>query len=119
MEHPAVLIIDDDPSHLRIYGWIIQTGGFRSLLALVTRDHVDLPEEPVSLVLLDYHLNGRMSAVEVARLVKCRFPDTPIFVLSDALVLPEDIAPLVDGFVRKGDPARLVEMVSHALEEKG
>jgi CheY-like chemotaxis protein len=119
MERPAVLIIDDDPSHLRIYGWIVQTGGFRSLTALVSRDHVELPSEEVDLVLLDYHLNGRMSAVEVAQLVKSSFSGSPrIFVLSDALVLPEDIAPLVDGFVRKGDPAKLVETITQALEEK-
>lgn len=118
MERPAILIIDDDPSHLRIYGWIVQTGGYRSLPALVTRDNVDLPSEAVDLVLLDYHLNGRMSAVEVAQLVKSRFPAAPIFVLSDALVLPEDIAPLVNGFVRKGDPARLVETLRHALGGK-
>jgi CheY-like chemotaxis protein len=115
MEPPAVLIVDDDPSHLRIYGWIIQTAGYHSLSALVTRDCVDLPDESVALVLLDYHLNGRMSAVDVARLVKVRFPGAPILVLSDALVMPEDIAPVVNGFVRKGDPARLVETVRQLL----
>jgi hypothetical protein len=59
-----------------------------------------------------------MSAVEVARVVKCRYSGAPILVLSDALVVPEDIAPLVDGFVRKGDPARLVETVSMRLGGK-
>jgi len=30
-------------------------------------------------------------------------------------MLPDDVAPLVDGFIRKGDPARLVETVSRVL----
>jgi DNA-binding NtrC family response regulator len=118
MDRAAVLIIDDDPSHLRIYGWILQAAGYCSLSALVTRDHVELPDAPIELVLLDYHLNGRMSAAQVAKLVKNRFPGTRIVVLSDALVLPDDVAPLVDGFVRKGDPERLVEAVSQALGVK-
>ena len=116
MEGPAVLIIDDDPSHLRIYGWIIQASGRRPLPALVTRDHIDLPAGVVDLVLLDYHLNGHLGAVDAARMVKERYPGAPILVLSDALVLPDDIAPPVDGFVRKGDPAKLVEVVNQTLE---
>lgn len=115
MDCSTVLIIDDDPSHLRIYGWIVQAAGYRSIPALVTRDHIDLPEGAVDLVLMDYHLNGRMEAIEVAELVRERFPGAPIFVLSDALMLPEDVAPAVDGFVRKGDPAKLVEVVGKAL----
>jgi CheY-like chemotaxis protein len=115
MHAPAVLIIDDDPSHLRIYGWILQSAGYQPLPALVTRDRIDLPEGSVDLVLLDYHLNGRMSAVEVAELVKRAHPNARIVVLSDALMLPDDIAPLVDGFVRKGDPAKLVEALGQTL----
>lgn len=115
MNSPAVLIIDDDPSHLRIYGWIIHAAGFLSVPALVTRDKVQLPEaRSVDLVLLDYHIHGPMTAPEVAAEVKRRF-GAPIIVLSDALMLPDDIAPLVDGFVRKGDPARLVDAVRRAL----
>jgi hypothetical protein len=34
MKKPAVLIVDDDPSHLRIYGWIIQSAGFESVSAI-------------------------------------------------------------------------------------
>lgn len=114
MNSPAVLIIDDDPSHLRIYGWIIQAAGFSPLPALVSRDGVDLPDHTVDLVLLDYHLSGA-AATDVAAEVRRRYAAAPILVLSDALMLPEDIAPLVDGFVRKGDPARLVETVRHVL----
>lgn len=115
MKKAAVLILDDDPSHLRIYGWIIQSAGFESLSALVTFDSLDLPDEEIDLVLLDYHLNGKMTAIEVAKLLRDRYKNAPIYVLSDAMMMPDDIASFVDGFIRKGDPARLVETVSEKL----
>ena len=115
MKKPAVLIIDDDPSHLRIYGWVMQSAGFEPLSALVTFDALDLPDAEIDLVLLDYHLNRKMTAVDVAQRLRNQYPSAPILVLSDALMLPDDVAPFVDGFIRKGDPARLVETVSHVL----
>ncbi len=115
MKIPSVLIIDDDPSHLRIYGWIIQSAGFKSASALVTFDALDLPNVEIDLVLLDYHLNGRLTAIDVAKLSREQYKTAPILVLSDAMMMPDDIAPFVDGFIRKGDPARLVETLSERL----
>src|SRR6202012_3255700 len=106
MKKPTVLIVDDDPSHLRIYGWIVQSAGFESVPALVTFDALDLPNADVDLVLLDYHLNGKLTATDVAKLLRSQHKTAPILVLSDALIMPDDIAPFVDGFIRKGDPAR-------------
>jgi DNA-binding response OmpR family regulator len=115
MKKPTVLIIDDDPSHLRIYGWIIQSAGFESASALVTFDTLDLPDVNVDLVLLDYHLHGKLTATYIAKLLRNQHKTAPILVLSDAMMMPDDIAPFVDGFIRKGDPARLVEIVSERL----
>jgi DNA-binding response OmpR family regulator len=116
MKKSTVLIIDDDPSHLRIYGWIIQAAGFDPVSALVTHAQVELPDSAaVDLVLLDYHLNGSMTAPEIAKLARAKYTDAPILVLSDAMMMPDDIGPLVDGFIRKGDPARLVEVVTQTL----
>ncbi|HVG27174.1 MAG TPA: hypothetical protein VM865_06180 [Acidobacteriaceae bacterium] len=112
---PAILIVDDDPSHLRIYEWIVRGAGYRPFPALVTRENVELPDEPVSLALLDYHLNSRLNAVAVAGMINTKYPAARIVVLSDVLVLPDDVAPLVHGFVRKGDPAKLVETLSRTL----
>lgn len=112
---PSVLIVDDDPVHLRIYGWIVEAAGYRALPAEVRFEGVDFPEDTADAVLLDYHLGGRTIAAEVAKLIQLRFPNIPILVLSDALVLPEDIAPFVQGFIRKGDPAKLVERLHKLL----
>ncbi|HEX5284002.1 MAG TPA: response regulator [Bryocella sp.] len=115
MKKPAVLIIDDDPSHLRIYGWIIQSAGFEPCPALVGLGPLELPETQIDLVLLDYHLNGDVTAAEIAQQLREKYQNAPILVLSDALMMPDDIAPFVDGFIRKGDPARLVETVSQRI----
>jgi CheY-like chemotaxis protein len=115
MKKPAVLIIDDDPSHLRIYGWIIQSAGFDSCPALVGLGALELPETQIDLVLLDYHLHGGVSATEIAQQLREKYQNAPILVLSDALMMPDDIAPFVDGFIRKGDPARLVETISQKI----
>jgi two-component system response regulator GlrR len=106
-ENASVLIIDDDPFHLQIYGKIVERAGYRALTAEARFGGVKLPDEPVDIVLLDYHLAG-LSAVEIAVEVQRRLPGVPILVLSDAFSLPEDIAPEVQGFVRKGDPAKLI-----------
>lgn len=111
----TVLIVDDDPVHLKIYTWIIEAAGYRALPAQVQYAGVDLPQESADVVLLDYNFAGQATAVEVAKEIKSQMPGVPILVLSEALMLPEDIAPLVHGFVRKGDPAKLVEALHHRL----
>jgi len=104
----SVLIIDDDPSHLRIYGWIVAQAGYEALPALVTGDRIDYPEAGVDVVVMDYRLTGQLTAVEAAEATRARYPHAPIIVLSDVYDLPADIAPHAQAFVRKGEPAKLV-----------
>ena len=113
---PCIWMVDDDPVHLKIYGWLIESAGYRTLLVEVRRGGIDLPAEPADLILLDYHFAGLASAVDIAKLIQQRLPHVPILVLSDAHTLPEDIAPLVQGFVRKGDPAKFVDGLHAALK---
>lgn len=113
----TVLIVDDDPSHLKIYSWVVERGGFRSVTALVQRDNVKLPEaEEIDLAVLDYRLGVGLSAVDVAKRLQIIYPDTPILVLSDLYGMPEDIAPYVSGFVRKGEPQQLLDTIVSTLK---
>jgi hypothetical protein len=41
----TVLIVDGDPSHLEIYSWMVERGGFRPLTALVRGGAVELPTD--------------------------------------------------------------------------
>jgi CheY-like chemotaxis protein len=107
---PRVLVLDDDPSHLEIYGLMVQKAGFESIPVLVRFTGPDpIPELNVDLILLDYRLNSVKTAPEIAQEVKAKFPDAPIVLLSDLWSLPADVAPFVTQFVRKGDPAKLLD----------
>ena len=112
----AVLVVDDDPVHLRIYGWIMNAAGFRAVTAQVMSDKVCLPEEDdFDVVVLDYRLVGTLTAVEAARQIEKRYRNVPIVILSDMFEMPDDIAPYARKFVRKGEPEKLISTISGLL----
>lgn len=116
-EKLTVLLIDDDPSHLQLYSWVVARGGFRAVTALVHGDALDLPcSEPVELIVLDYQLGSRLKSADVARRVKEIFPAKPVLVLSDMQWLPEDIAPYATAFVRKGEPEQLLTKLQSLVD---
>jgi DNA-binding NtrC family response regulator len=107
-----ILILDDDPLHLEIYGMMVQRAGFESVPVLVMFSGPDpIPETGIDLVLLDYRLNSVKTAPEIAQEVRAKFPEAPIILLSDFWSPPSDVAPFIAQFVRKGDPAKLQEVL--------
>lgn len=111
-----VLIIDDDPSHLEIYSMLVEKAGFEAFPLLVRFAGPDpFPETKIDLVLLDYRLNSVKTAPEIAQQVRSKFHDAAIILLSDLWSLPTDVAPYITQFVRKGEPARLVEVLRSEL----
>jgi DNA-binding response OmpR family regulator len=115
-DHPKVLIVDDDPSHLEIYGLLLKQAGYEALTTQVNFAGADLPRDAqVGLVLLDYKLQSLRTSAELAREIRDLYPDAPIVLLSDLWSLPEDVAPFVSDFVRKGQPAKLLQVVGRLL----
>ena len=111
-----VLIVDDDPSHLEIYGLLMQQAGYRPVSALVKFAGADIPrDEGIGLILLDYRLHSLRTSTELAQEIRGLFPGAPIILLSDLWSLPADIAPYVTEFVRKGQPAKLLQVVGRLL----
>jgi DNA-binding NtrC family response regulator len=114
--HAKVLIFDDDPMHLEIYGLLMKQAGYDFLPTLVRFSGAEIPcTECVGLVLLDYRLNSLKTPIDLAREIRAHYPTVPILLLSDFWALPTDIAPLVNGFVRKGEPAKLLESISKLI----
>ena len=112
----TVLIVDDDPLHLKLYSWVVGRGGFRALAALVQGDAVELPDtQGIDVAVLDYRLGSKLSAVDVAKRLKALCPAMPILILSDMLWMPDDVAPYASGFIRKGDPQQLIDTIGAAI----
>jgi DNA-binding response OmpR family regulator len=114
-----VLILDDDPLHLEIYGMMVQKAGFESIPVFVRFAGLDpIPDAGIDLVLLDYRLNSVKTAPEIAQEIRAKFPDAPIILLSDLWSPPADVAPYISQFVRKGDPAKFMDVLrSHFPSE--
>ena len=115
----TVLIIDDDPLHLKIYSWILAREKYKCKTALVDSTRVELPlEEDVDIVLLDYRLSSSLTAMDVAEQVKSAFPLIPIVVLSEAPWMPDEMRAHAEAFVNKGNPRLLLETISSVLEAR-
>lgn len=115
MSKNTVLIVDDDPTHLRLYTWVVQKAGHLALPCQVTGGELDLPQQPTfDVSVLDYKL-GTLTAENVARRLKSIAPDRPIIVMSDMMWMPDDVAPYAAGFVRKGEPEQLLDLIAEVL----
>jgi len=113
---PRVLVVDDDPDHLKIYSWILERAGLHPIPCQVRKRGLELPyEAEVNLIVLDYALHCGATPVQVAERLRNVFPDVPIVLLSDVQELPEDVEPYVKAFVRKGNPDKLIETVKALL----
>ena len=111
-----VLIVDDDPSHLKLYSWIVERAGYEAHTALVGTSKLDLPEERgIDVVIQDYRLASRLTAIDVAKLLKRAFPAAPILVLSEMPWMPDDMAPHAAAFVHKGEPQQLLDTLAVLL----
>jgi CheY-like chemotaxis protein len=110
------LIIDDDPSHLKLYCWIIERAGWSSWAVEVRSSLVELPlGHHMDVVLMDYKYNSSLTALDVATSVRQAFPGVPIAILSDVYSMPMDMRPFAAAFVRKGEPEELVKKLQELL----
>jgi CheY-like chemotaxis protein len=108
-----VLVVDDDPSHLEIYGLLLKQAGFEPAFALVRFTGAEFPPDPsIRGIVLDSRLDSRKSSSEFARQIRGRYPEAPILLLCDAQGPPPGTAPYVADYVRRGEPAQLLNKLS-------
>lgn len=109
----TVLVIDDNPQHLKIYCWMLQRKGYQCVPALVGSTSVQLPTGgPVCMVLLDYRLNSALTAADVAEQLKTDFASAPIVILSELPWMPDGADRYAKAFVHKGEHELLFETVA-------
>lgn len=117
---PTVLILDDDPVHLKIYGWIVDRGNFRALTALARNGSADLPAgEAVDVVVLDYRLGASITAKDLLPPIRSAFPGAPVVILSELEWMPDELKGEATGFVRKGEPEELLNVLRHLTGQNG
>ena len=111
-----VLIVDDDPSNLEIYGLLLNQAGYDPVPALVRFAGMEFPAEPgIEGIILDHRLSSLESAADLARRIRDHYPEAPIVLLSDAWNLPTDMAPFVADFVRRGEPGQLLDKLARLV----
>ena len=111
---PLVLLVDDDPSHLKLYSWIIERGGYSAHPVLATGAVDKLPIVPSDVSVLDYRL-GPIKSVDVAHRILRESPGNPVIILSDSIWMPEEFRGVTTVFVRKGDPQQLLDSITAEL----
>jgi hypothetical protein len=95
---------------------ILRGAGFESIPVLVRFSGTDpIPDSRVDLVLFDYGLNSVTTAPEIAQKIRPMFPEAPIILLSDPWPPPADVAPFINQFVRKGEPAKVLGLGRHSV----
>ena len=109
-----VLIVDDDPSHLEIYGLLLKQAGYEPVSALVRFSGADPPVDGhIDGIILDSRLKSLKTSSDLARQMHGVYPQAPIvLLLSQGRNLPADIEPYIAGTVRRGEPAELLEKLS-------
>ena len=119
-ERKRILIVDDDPSHLEIYGMIVDRAGYYPVPVLVRfAGPGPVPDGEIAAVLLDYRLNSVMTAPDIAQEIKAKHPQAPVLVLSDLWSMPADIEPFASEFVRKGEPEKLLDALRRLVTQAG
>jgi CheY-like chemotaxis protein len=115
MDSPTVLCIDDRSQVLELRKAALEAHDYRVKLASSSYTAIKILEETsVAAVLLEYKLEG-MDAEAVAYLIKQRFPNLPIILLSAYFQMPERILWLVDEHVMKSElPEGLVRILERA-----
>lgn len=108
-----VLVVDDDPSHLEIYGLLLKQAGYEPVSALVRFTGADFPADPnIHGIILDSKLNSMKSSSDLARQIRVHYPSAPIVLLSDSQTPHSDPTPYVTDYVRRGEPAQLLDKLA-------
>ena len=114
-----ILCVDDEVSGLQLRKIILESRGYRVLIAACGAEGLKLfAEHPVDLVVLDF-LMPEMKGDEVAEHMREIKPDVPIVMLSAYYDLPARVDLLVDARIVKGESTQnLIDTVAMLLPKR-
>ncbi|MBV1861834.1 MAG: response regulator, partial [Nannocystaceae bacterium] len=112
----TVLLVEDDPTLLRLLGSCLERAGFRTYTARGLTEALrvlDAVERPLDLLITDVNLRRRRGT-QLAALARDRFADVVVVYISGAQGAPDDVRA---HFIAKPfAPSRLLEFVRAALD---
>ena len=111
----AVLLIDDDASHVALYQLILEKNG-HTVQTAAPASEFKLPQAQVDVVLLDYRLGG-IDAAAIARAIKEQRPELPIITLTGFDIPPEAVKPYSFAMISKSSPNRLLTAIAEAASK--
>lgn len=116
MRQHLILCVDDEVNGLQLRKIILESSGYRVLIAASGAEGLKLfAEQPVELVVLDF-LMPEMKGDEVAERMREIKPDVPIVMLSAYYDLPARVDLLVDARIVKGESTQnLLDTVATLL----
>jgi CheY-like chemotaxis protein len=110
-----VLCVDDDPDILHIRKLLLESEGYSVITATSGAEALQVVDEGVRVVLLDYLMPG-MKGDELARQLRERHPNLPLIAVSAVGQLPQMLVASVDFRVQKGqDPEVLLATIRAAI----
>ena len=117
---PTILLIDDERQHLTMQALVLKNAGFRPIAVVVGAESLSLPNHELpDLIFLDYRLNTTLNCQQIAPLLRQTYKATPIVLLSSMPEMPPEMAPLVDSFLKKGEPEDLIALTRKLLDTPG
>ena len=115
MDSLTVLCVDDRPRVLDLRKAALQSLGYRVKIASSGCSAMKILGERSAVAVLPEYKQEGIDAEALAYLIKQRFPNLPIILLSSYSEMPERILWLVDEYVMKSElPERLVPIIERA-----
>jgi DNA-binding NtrC family response regulator len=103
-----VLCVDDDITHLKLYGDLMTMNGYAVITCTNNRAALKaFRSKPVRLVVLDYSMPN-MNGAQLARTMRGEKPNVPIVMLSGFADRPHDVDDAVSSYIVKGQNPRIL-----------
>jgi len=117
---PKILCVDDMEVNLQVRVLLLQQFGCETLTASNAGTAIrTVADEPIDLVLIDYHLANGETGEDVARDMRAIKPHLPLVMLTGDVYLPDSAHKCVDAVLTKGQssPAELLDIIQRLLPD--